>query len=198
MPAKKSKKKTTAKKTAKKKAAESKPKLTKSQMTALDGLKTAIQTEIDGYNFYILAAQKTKDDKGKQMFEYLAQEEAAHREILENQYKYLVEEGKWGKLPKPTKVPKQFKAKSPIFTPEFSKRTKLENFELSALSIGILLEQKSIDYYRKLSKQNRDPKAKKMFDELAKWEGEHLKLLTNQHNMLQREYWAEAGFEPLF
>ena len=175
-----------------------KPQLSGKMASAIEGIKTAIQTEIDGYNFYFLAAQRTKNEKGKEMFQYLAEEELRHREILEAQNKSLMEEGKWGKIPKPTKVPKSFRAKSPIFSPEFSKRGKVQNFEMSALSIGILLEQRSIEFFSSLVKETEDPQAKMIFKALAKWEGEHLRTLTHQHNLLQREYWADARFEPLY
>ncbi|MBD3169864.1 MAG: hypothetical protein GF307_10310 [candidate division Zixibacteria bacterium] len=197
MEKKKTTKKKTTRKTAKKKTA-SQPKLSKSMDTALDGLKVAIQTEIDGYNFYTLAAGRTKSDKGKKMFQFLADEEVKHKKYLEAKYRDILETGKIGELPQPTKVPKTYKTKSPIFTAEFSKRAKLPAFEMTALSIGILLEERAIQFFKDQAKKIHDTKAKKVFNSLADWEGEHLELLMHHHKMLTREYWEEARFEPLY
>lgn len=194
------KKKTTGRKTKKStaKKAASKPKLNKARQNALDALKIAIQTEIDGYNFYTLAAQRTRNADGKKMFEFLAGEETKHREILEQRYRNLFGGEPFGKLPKPTKVPRSYKTKSPIFSAEFSNRAKLPGFEMTALSIGILLEEKSIKFFNDLAGKTRNPETKKFFKGMADWEGEHLKLLMHQHNLLMKEYWREARFEPLF
>ncbi|MCP4633826.1 MAG: ferritin family protein [candidate division Zixibacteria bacterium] len=167
-------------------------------LSAIKGLMIAIQTEIDGYNFYMIAAQKTKNEKGKQMFEFLAKEEVKHRKYLENKYKVLMRGGDWGSIAKPTAVPKKYQTKSPIFTSEFDKRAKLPNFEMTALSIGILLEQKSIEFFNDMANKTKDAQAKRIFRSLARWEDEHLKLLNHQHQLLGRESWEENRFEPIF
>ena len=48
-----------------------KKKTAKDTLTAADGLAIAIQTELEGFEFYKLAAQKSKDDGAKKMFESL-------------------------------------------------------------------------------------------------------------------------------
>ena len=53
---------------------------------AIDGLRTALQTELNGYQFYKLAAENTTDKKGKQVFETLANDEKEH--FLEIQRDY--------------------------------------------------------------------------------------------------------------
>ena len=67
---------------------------------------------------------------------------------------------------------------------------------MSALSIGIMLEQNSIDFYRNSAEQIADLDAKALFVYLAQWEGEHLKVLVNQQRVLQEEFWSEARFYP--
>jgi rubrerythrin len=69
---------------------------------------------------------------------------------------------------------------------------------MTALSIGILLEQRAIEFFNDLAKKTKDAQAKRIFRSLAKWEGEHLKLLNHQHQLLTREYWEENRFEPIF
>jgi len=85
----------------------------------------------------------------------------------------------------------------PIFSETFrAKLLKEQSFEMSALSIGIMLEQNSIDFYRNSAEQIEDLDAKALFNFLAEWEGEHLKALVNQQRVLQEDFWTEARFYP--
>ena len=59
-----------------------------------DGLMKAIRTEADGYHFYTMAAEKTQDEKGREVFQTLAQEELAHMRFLEAQYQSFSKSGK--------------------------------------------------------------------------------------------------------
>ena len=54
----------------------------KDQTTATEALDIAIQAEKSAYEFYKSAAQKTKDQDGKKMFESLASEEDGHYQKL--------------------------------------------------------------------------------------------------------------------
>jgi rubrerythrin len=52
----------------------------------LEILSQAMQVEIDGYQFYKLASEKTTDTKGKEVFLSLAEDEKKHYHILKGQY----------------------------------------------------------------------------------------------------------------
>jgi rubrerythrin len=171
-----------------------KKKTTKKSLSAAEGLSVAIQTEIEGVEFYKVAAQKTKDDGAKKMFESLADDEVRHRDMLNDQYQLMIQ----GKEFKPMKKsPKsKLKFRSPVFSKVFLESRKKKNFEMSALSIGILLEQNAIDFYREQKNKAREPKVKKFFAELAEWEGQHLRALIAQKRFLQRAIFDEARFEP--
>ena len=176
---------------AKKKAAN---KINKSALSAANGLAVAIQTELEGFEFYKVAAAKTKDAGAKAMFESLAADEVKHHKMLIEQYELITR----GKDFKPFKKPSRsrLKVKSPVFSKAFLESGKKKNFEMSALSIGILLEQNAIDFFREQKNKASDPKAKKLFAELVTWEGEHLRALIAQKSFLQRAIYDEARFEP--
>ncbi|HLA48792.1 MAG TPA: ferritin family protein, partial [Nitrospinota bacterium] len=55
----------------------------------LEILKQAMESEKEGYEFYIQASTITKDPKGKEMFKYLARDETDHFKILEDAYNRL-------------------------------------------------------------------------------------------------------------
>ncbi len=165
---------------------------------AIHGLKIALQTELNGIQFYKMAAEKTEDKKGKEVFKMLADDEIKHFGELQRQFKSLMSSNKWAPSISLEEASSMFKGKSPIFSEELKSRIKEKHFEMSALSIGALLESDSIDFYRKLKEETDDPIAKDLFAKLQKWEQAHLEAITKQLDLLKEEYWAEQHFTPLF
>lgn len=166
------------------------------QSRAIEGLKTALQTELNGIEFYRMAAQNTEDVKGKQAFQMLADDEQKHFAALQKQYASLIEKNGWqsidlGKI-------SSFEGDSPIFSVELKDRVKGKHFEITALSIGALLETNSINFYRKMKEQNDDPAAKELYAKLEKWEQAHLDAITRQLDLIKEDYWAEQRFAPLY
>ncbi len=158
------------------------------------GLAIAIQTEVEGYEFYRLASVKTKDAGAKKMFESLANDEINHHNMLRENFAYLANEMKFKPFRKPSRSRLSFK--SPVFSKSFLLSRRQKNFEMSALSIGILLEQNSIEFYKAQLEIAPDNAAKSFFRDLITWEGEHLRALIAQKQFLQREIFAQARFEP--
>ncbi len=163
----------------------------------IEGLKKALQTELNGIQFYKMAAEKTEDEKGKQVFKMLANDEIKHFNILQKNYSSLLKLDKWASSISLGES-SVFEGESPIFSEEFQSRINEKHFEVSALSIGALLESNSIDFYRKMKENVSEPKAKKLFSELQKWEQGHLEAITKQLNLLKEDYWAEQKFTTLF
>lgn len=165
---------------------------------ALEAIKTAMQTELNGIQFYELAAQRTDDEKGKAVFKLLAKDEVKHFRELQKHYRSLVSTNKWAPSINLGEAKAIFEGDSPIFSNELKKRIKETHFEMSALSIGALLESDAIDYYKKMAETIDDPKAKELFKILWKWEQGHLEAITKQLDILKEDYWAEQNFAPLF
>jgi rubrerythrin len=166
------------------------------QSRGIEGLKTALQTELNGIEFYRMAAQNTEDAKGKQVFQMLADDEQKHFAALQKQYASLMEENGWqnidlGKI-------SRFEGDSPIFSAELKDRVKGKHFEITALSIGALLETNSINFYRTMKEQSDDPVAKELYAQLEKWERAHLDAITRQLDLIKEDYWAEQRFAPLY
>jgi rubrerythrin len=161
-------------------------------------LKDAIKVESDGYHFYKMAADQTVDSQGKEMLNSLASDEIKHMKALREQYKLYKEQGKfdWNEAKLKMRIPFDPSSASPIFSEEFKKKLEESNFEMAALSIGIMLEQNSIDFYKKSTQSTQDPQAKALFSYLANWEGQHLRALISQYNYLKEDYWSDARFFP--
>ena len=163
---------------------------------AIEGLKTALQTELNGIEFYRAAAQRTEDPKGKRTFQMLAEDELKHFNVLQKQYNSLVQENKWQRVELGNAS--MFEGESPIFSPELKERVRGKHFEVTALSIGALLETNSIDFYRKMKNESDDLAAKDLFAQLEKWEETHLQAITKQLDLIKEDYWAEQRFTPLY
>lgn len=161
----------------------------------LKGLKIALETEMNGIEFYRTAVEKTGDTKGKEVFQTLANDEARHFVELKKQYDAVLKTGKWD----PAVVlgkPSEFKGQSPIFSDDFKSRIKERHFEMSALSIGALLETNSIDFYRKMKESTRIWSARKFFTELQTWEERHLDAIVKQLDLVKEEFWQNAHWAP--
>ena len=121
----------------------------------LDGLMKAMQAEVDGHNFYKMAANSADDEKGKEVFMALAQDEVEHYVFLKAQYDSFLKSGKADtkvKLGKPSQS-----GDSPIFSDSFRTRIKEAHYEMTALSIGIQLEMSAIRFYRGEAEAAPDP-----------------------------------------
>jgi len=161
-------------------------------------LKDAIKVESDGYHFYKMAKEQTTDPKGKEMLESLASDEISHMKILKEQFGIYKKQGRfdWDKEKLKMDIHFDPSSTSPIFSEEFRNKLNESHFEMAALSIGIMLEQNSIDFYRKSAEETQDPQAKTLFSYLANWEGQHLRALISQYDYLKEEYWSDARFFP--
>jgi rubrerythrin len=68
---------------------------------------------------------------------------------------------------------------------------------MAALSIGILLEKQSFEFYSKQSAASDDASVREFFAKLAAWENGHYQMLLREDEALKEEYWSENRFEPL-
>jgi rubrerythrin len=163
---------------------------------AIEGLRTALQTELNGIEFYKMAAKNTMDAKGKKTFQMLADDEMKHFQELQRQYSSISEKHGWQALDLGTVT--EFPGESPIFSKELKDRIKGKHFEMTALSIGALLESNSIDFYRQMKEKSADPLAKELYGQLQSWEEKHLDAITRQLDIIKEDYWAEQRFSPLY
>ena len=63
--------------------------------TQLDGYKIALEVEKNGYSHYERFYKEAKDEKEKQLFKFLMEQEKSHIDAIVNIYSYLTETGDW-------------------------------------------------------------------------------------------------------
>ena len=160
----------------------------------LTALQMAIQTEIDGANFYQRSAGRTQDPDARAMFERLAQDEVMHLELLRNTKAILEESGEWAEY---KGVALDGVKAAPIFSRERVEQNIVAyTSDLSALRVAYLIEKDAMDFYTKASERTDDPNGKRMFLDLADMERHHLNLLEGEYDYMRGEFQAAMGFAP--
>jgi len=143
-------------------------------MKELEVLATALEVEKAELRFYIEAAKKTRDERAKKMFLFLANEEAGHWDEFEK--KLMEKVAEFGKKPE---INKEIVEK---LTPKFEG----EIDEIKAVEIGMQQEKLTWEFYEKASKDVEDEKVKRIFRELAKVEEAHYNLLKAQYDSVSK------------
>ena len=159
---------------------------------ALALLKSAIELEKDGYKFYIEAAKKSTDPKGKAIFEQLAKDEIGHEKALVAEYESLHQTGQLIQHPQ-TPLAKIYKVgdRPKIFSsdPEGKARIKPSTTDLEALRIAMANEKKAVEFFSQARDKSHDPLAKGLYSRLVAEEGSHILLLEGEY-----DYLTNAGF----
>ena len=159
--------------------------------------KKALLNEVEGREFYRMAAANARLDGVRQMFTFLMEEEDRHHEAI------LEQIGRVGKG-KPSRPVRKSAEKrrirkflSPLFPPDFVARGKRAEGVAAALSIGMTLERRAIEQFAALRRKvSGDPAAESFVDDLMAWERDHLKILTRQYEQFREMYREEARFWP--
>ena len=170
--------------------------MTTSQEEILKGLKTAMEAEIFGHNFYKNASLNTTDSLGRETLARMAEEELGHFNYLRTQYKSVMEKGEYTFSPNLVLAHGK-QAGNPIFSDEIKKRVKESHFEVSVLSIGMKLELEAVNFYRQCARQAGSEEARQFYNELAEWEEDHYRAFEQQLDQLKDDYFQANNFVPM-
>ena len=153
-------------------------------------LLTAIAIERYGQEFYARFAQAVPDRKGKALMKGLGDDEKEHEELLSKHYKSLFKRTP----PKKIAVDIGTRAVKEIFA--LRKEEKKKDPTIEILQIGILVEQKSVDFYTDNAAKVADDDLKKLLVTLIDIEKGHKALLEeNLFHMRQEGSWW--GYAPI-
>lgn len=163
-------------------------------MDLKQALREAMKAEIEGRELYKVAAEKSQDVQAKEVFGFLADEEEAHLQALQEMYRQHLA-GEPVNIPRlPTPV--SLEGSSPIFSEEFKSRLQHRHFEMSALSIALKLERDSFEYYAGMAERVHDRDMSDFFRSLSDWEKEHYQAIHREIALLENEYYRANDFEP--
>jgi len=153
---------------------------------ALHALEKAIGVEKDGRRFYLRAAKRTGDQRGKKIFLSLAQAEEEHLRIVEKQYDSLSKGRGWLALVEATG---EVDLERPLFPPgreALAEMVRPDDSDLDALILALAFENESYELYRKGYAETDDPQGKAMYGYLADMEREHFETLMRNYEHLSR------------
>lgn len=154
-------------------------------------IQTAIINELEGYEFYKMAHEKTTDPSVKEAFSTLAEEERKHIEWLKELFEKVRDSEE-----DVIKLSMMDNPPSPnIFQWENLDRTSA-SLAVSVFGIGIQMERMSVEFYENAAKRSEITAARSLFDTLAKWEQVHLDMFSKEYDKLQNTWWADQGFAP--
>lgn len=161
--------------------------------TALKALEQAMQLERDGRAFYLQAAERTSDRRGREMYLSLADDEKLHLQLLERQYHAVKANQGWQALPEIWDIDTGWD--EPLFPKDktlFEKAVHPEASDLDALIFALQIEHKSFELYRQWAQKSSEPAAKAMYKWLACAERGHFnQLMLNYESLLNSGYWAD-------
>jgi rubrerythrin len=160
-------------------------------------LKTALKIESDGATFYSMASKNSSNDSVKQIFDMLAGEEQNHYNFfldyfrtLEKGVKYDLETNVRNLLARYSEAQKE------LFGADFTERLKADNHALSAVSIGIKLEDGSINFYKNQLKKAKTASEKKFYKFLIDAEIGHHDFLSKLEKEMFEDSWLNNRFSP--
>lgn len=170
--------------------------MTENKTKILEGLKTAMEAELTGLNFYKNAAETTSDPKGKEAFLRMANEEEAHFKYLRRQYQSILKEGSFD-FAKSFVKDSHEQSENPIFSQAIKDRIKECHFEVSVLTIGMKLELEAIRFYQSCAAKAESPEEKQFYQDMVDWETGHYDALEWELNDLKEGYWQANNFVPM-
>jgi rubrerythrin len=149
---------------------------------ARDALRIAIATERSGLEFYQRAAATTTDERGRLVFQKLAEEEKTHLSTLEVRYRDMLAHDPLLDE-RPTFL--FFKGAAQGIFAEGAEKLKEGVDDLQALLIGIRCERDSHKFFKRYGERFEDSEGKQIFLEFAEEEREHRDLLITEYRSLR-------------
>lgn len=154
----------------------------------LELLKQAMLNEIEGAEFYKLAAEKAPNLESKNSLLELAEEEMRHFGYLKN----LAEQIAKGE---DLQVSTQESDSPGIF--DWGKVTGVDlQLGVSIYSVAMQMELKSMNYYLEAKEKAQEESTKKLMGLLADWEKVHYDEFQKIYDVYRSEWWDDMSFVP--
>lgn len=152
---------------------------------ALAILEQAMSIEQEGREFYLKAVQTTQDDKRRETFTTLADDEQKHYDLIKRQHDALTHDSKW--IESPEVKPVEINLEQPLFPgrrEDFEKAITSKSTDWDALNFGLDIEIKSYGLYQKAALETSDPLARQILEFLTSEEKGHFNMLMMRYDSL--------------
>jgi rubrerythrin len=159
--------------------------MTTEQEKTIEGLKTAIQMEIDGKKYYQQMSESGGNEYGVKLFKQLALEEDYHLQKFETIYKAIQAKKDW---PDVKFKGDQGKAVKNIFSEaaaKITRRTGAASSELQAVQKAMEMENKTRDFYNERAAKSVFKTEKEYYEVLAGEESAHHAVLLDYYEYIE-------------
>jgi rubrerythrin len=154
--------------------------LANEQELTLTALKSAIQMEIDGKEYYLKMSGTSGEVTGRKLFQSLSVEEDLHRQKFEKIYQEIANQKSWPDI----KVEQHASGLKTVFA-EASQKAQFVLSEIEAVQTAMEMENKTREFYLDRSEKAEYPAEKKYYASLAKEERIHHNLLQDYFEYMQ-------------
>jgi len=162
----------------------------------LEVIKKAIINEVEGNEFYKMAAAQAKTPESKEAFMQLAHEEEMHIKWLKEMFG-KVEKGQQDAYEFDFEKYEQFRDEnSPGIFKKGVKALDTSSLSVAVYGIGIEMERSSVEFYQKLASETTIPKLKSLCEKLAFWERVHMNEFKAQYDLMMGDWWNDQEFAP--
>ncbi len=159
----------------------------------IEVLKTALLLEKRGRAFYQRISKDSESPAVRGLFAIMAEEEGKHIEVLTKQFAAFSAKGEF-----PEQEPEEDarSAVAEILSSEIRGQISAAGYEAAAISAAIEMEKRAVAVYSGRAEASDDPRERKLYSWLARWETGHLRFLAEINDELLEEVWYESGFWP--
>ncbi len=157
-------------------------------------LKQAMLLEMQGKEFFQMAARTASSPVAQELFEHMVKEEEHHLHILQITFKKYLDEGK---VSLPGQDELNLKFDHPVLNRDFLAELKNSHFDSSAINIALTLEERAFKFYKKAESETEDPEMKKLFHWLTDWELDHHRQMLALDEEFREEVWNDSNFWPM-
>jgi rubrerythrin len=159
--------------------------MTGEQDTTLGALRTAIQMEIDGKEFYLKAGKASRNELGKKLLERLAVEEDGHRLVFESIYNNIGAKKGWPDKAFTADGGRGLRTVFAEALEDMDRDVRAFDTELDAIQTGMAMENKTYDFYKRRSGVASYEAEKQFYEELSMQEEEHHRVLLDYYEFLK-------------
>jgi len=148
-------------------------------------LGEAIRFEMEGREFFLKAAERTKNYFGRVMFESIAEDELGHIKRIKGIHDHWLASRTWESPPSP---PGERRLET-IFQQakgQITKQVDVDADEMEAVRLAIRLERTGHQFYSRLADEAGEEAEKRFYIQLAEEETRHLSILQEMEGVLMQ------------
>ena len=158
----------------------------------LESLNTAFNAEIKGRDFYRAASELIDDERGKNIFKHLAEEELEHIKVISRIAESVKAGTRWLSYEKALESSSVDEESIFLEKNELVERLRENPTDINAITIAMENEERAVDFYFNLLKEASVPEEKVVLSRLLEMEKGHLKLLRwERESLVNTGFWCD-------